>query len=190
MSRQKELEDLGFSGGYQPVAQPSPVERIVAPRNPGVVTFKPWMIVVVAVVAGAAVFGLMKLVSSAGKDIAKHNDQVIGQIDVAKDADAKLTVHTAFIAAKTLFVENVTYTDVSPASLSLAEPTFRYTTGPSTGPKVVSVFNSATQLGIAVSAGKTCWYLADSVTSGTTFGSGSGACTGAVAISVAKAQSW
>jgi hypothetical protein len=187
---QKEPQDLGFGGSFEPVAPPPPVELVAArppTRNPGA---KPGLIVVGALVAGVAVFGFMKLLSSAGNDIAKHNQQVVGQIDNAKDADAQLAAHTVFIAAKTLSMENASYADVNPASLAQTEPTYRYTTGPSTGSKVVSVASSATQLGLAVSTGKTCWYLSDSVTGGTAYASGTGPCTGALAIRLAKAPGW
>ena len=160
------------------------------PRRSAGFSVKPWMMVAGALVAGVAVFGLMKLLSSAGTQIARHNKQVVGQIDNAKDADAQLTAHTAFITAKSSFMETDSYAGVNVASQSAAEPSFRYTTGASTGSKVVSISSSATQLGIAVSAGKTCFYLSDSVTGGTTYGSGTGACTGSVAIGAANAPAW
>lgn len=187
---QKEPQDLGSAGSYQPVAPRGPVEQISAPRSTGARSAKPWMIVASVLVTGVLVFGFMKLLSSAGNNIAEHNRQVVGQIENAKDADAQLTAHTAFIAAKTLFVDNVSYAGVDPAGLSLTEPGFRYTSGASTGSKVVSVSASVTQVGLAVSSGKTCWYLSDSASGGTTYGSGTGTCTGSMAIRVAKAPAW
>lgn len=194
MSHQKESQDLGFGGSYQPVASRGPVDQITVKRSTKAQTAKPWMakpwmVVTCVVIAGVLVFGFMKLLSSAGRDIAKHNQQVVGQVDIAKGADAQLTAHSALIAARTLFVEHASYADVNPASLSLTEPSFRYTSGASTGSKVVSVSSSATQVGLAVSAGKTCFYLSDTA-AGTTYGSGTGACTGSAAISVAKATAW
>gem|GEM_PF-4603261 len=202
VSGPKEGRDLGFGGAFEPVVPRAPVEQISPPRSTGTLIAKPWMIVAGALVAGVLVFGFMKLLSSAGNDIAKHNQQVFGQIDRAKNADAQLTAHTALIAAKTLFAENASYAEVNPASLSLAEPSYHYTSDASTGSKVVSLSASASQLGIAVSAGKTCFYLLDSASGGTTYGSGTGTgtgagtstdtdtCTGAIAIRVAKAPAW
>ena len=190
VSRQKEGHDLGFGGPYRPVASVGPREQMPTRRRSAGFSVKPWMMVAGALVAGVAVFGLMKLLSSAGTQIAKHNKQVVGQIDNAKNADAQLAAHTAFITAKSLFMETDSYAGVNAASLLAGEPSFRYTTGPSTGPKMVSVSSSATQLGIAVSAGKTCFYLSDSVTGGTTYGSGTGACTGSAAIGAANAPAW
>jgi hypothetical protein len=190
VSDQKERQDLGFNSSFEPVAPRRPVEQLSVPRPTGVLGAKPWLIVVGLLVVAAAVFGLMKLLSSAGKDIAAHNSQVVGEIDHAKDSAAQVTAQTALQAAKTLFVTNASYADVSPASLSAAEPTYRYTSAPSTGQNVVSVSSSATEIGLAVSTGKMCWYLSDSETGGTKYGSGKGACTGAAAIKIAKASAW
>jgi hypothetical protein len=189
VSRQKQERDLGFGELYEPVAARREVEQIPASRSTRSFGAKQLLMVGGLLIVGVIVFGFMKFLSSAGKQIGSDNQRIVGQVDKTKDAEAKIAGHNVLTAAKTVFVSSGSYTSVDPVSLAATEPTYRYTTGPSTGADVVSVSSSATQLGIAVSAGKTCWYLSDSA-AGTTFGSGTGACTGAVAIRVAKAPAW
>jgi hypothetical protein len=188
---QKEHQDLGFGGQYEPVAPRVQADQNVGARRPdGVFSIKLWMIVVGVLVVGVGAFGFLKLLSSAGKQIASDNQDMLGQVDKAHDADAKTAAQTALIAAKTIFASDVSYKGVNPASMSQAQPGVRYTTGPSTSSTVVSVSSSATEVGIAVSAGKTCWYLLDSPDTGTTYGSGTGACTGSTAMRLATSPAW
>ncbi|MEA2521959.1 MAG: hypothetical protein QOI81_1605 [Actinomycetota bacterium] len=191
MRTQKEHQDLGFGGQYEPVAPRVQADQNVGARRPdGVFSIKLWMIVVGVLVVGVGAFGFLKLLSSAGKQIASDNQDMLGQVDKAHDADAKTAAQTALIAAKTIFASDVSYKGVNPASMSQAQPGVRYTTGPSTSSTVVSVSSSATEVGIAVSAGKTCWYLLDSPDTGTTYGSGTGACTGSTAMRLATSPAW
>jgi hypothetical protein len=190
VSRQKQAHDLGFGGSYEPVAARQEPEQIAVSRSGGGLGTKRLLIIGGLLIVGAVVFGFMKFLSSSGKEIGADNQQIIGQIDTGKDRDAQMGARNALIASKVIFVDDGSYSGVDPASLSQVEPALRYTTGPSTGATSVSVSAAANQIGIAVSAGKTCWYLVDSPGGGTKYGSGTGPCTGAVAIRVAKAPSW
>jgi hypothetical protein len=183
-------DDLGFTGAFEPVAPHARPDAVPEGRRPGVFVIKPWLIVGAVLVLGAALFGFMKLLSGTGKELVANNSRVIGQVDHTKDSTAQVAAQNALTAARTLILQSGSYTGVSPASLAKTEPVYRYSNGPSTNENVVSVATSATQVGLAVSAGKTCWYLAYSETGGATFGSGTGPCTGAVALETAKAPAW
>ncbi len=190
MTGQEERADLGFGGSFEPAP---PNERAVPRehgRPGGVVRVKLWMIGVGLVLAAGAIFGLMQLLSSASKQVAANTQGLIGQVDQAHNVDAQTAAQTALEGAKAIYSTDVSYAGVNPASLAQAQPGVRYTAGVSTDPKVISVAATATQVGIAVSSGKTCWYLLDSDTAGTTYGSGQGPCTGAIAMTSANAAAW
>lgn len=190
MKDQQERTDLGFARSFEPAP---PNERAPARergRPGGIVRIKLWMVAVGLVLAAGAIFGLMKLLSGASKQVAANTQGMISQIDQAHDVDAQTAAQTALEAAKAIYSTDVSYAGVNPASLAQAQPGVRYTAGVSTDPKVISVAATATQVGIAVSSGKTCWYLLDSDTAGTTYGSGHGPCTGAAAMTSALARAW
>lgn len=184
--------DLGFGGAYRPAdrveSSAPPVRTSGATRSSS--SKKPVAIGVGILFAGLVVFGFMKMVSGAGQQVAQHNNDVLTQVDRTKDVDAQSTAHAALLAAKSIYASDASYAGADAAGLAQTEPSFQYTAGASTGSKVVSVSASAGEVGMAVSAGKTCWYLADSATGGTKYGSGTGPCTGAAALGIATAPSW
>ncbi|MEP7059934.1 MAG: hypothetical protein ABI828_04320 [Actinomycetota bacterium] len=190
-TQEEQQRDLGFGGQYEPVTSRVQTEPIVGVRRPGSgLTVKPWMIAAGVLVVGVAVFGFMKLLSSAGKQIASDNQDMLGQVDKAHDAEAQLAARNGIIAAKTIYASDISYAGVNPASLSRTEPGIQYTSGPSTSATLVSVSATAEEVGIAVSGGKTCWYALDAGASGTTYGSGKGPCTGSAAMHLAKSPAW
>jgi hypothetical protein len=190
VSRQREGHDLGFGGSYEPVAARIEPEQVAVSRSVGSLGSKRLLILGGVLMLGALAFGFMKFLSSSGKEIGADNQQIIGQVDTGKDRDAQMGARNALIASKVIFVDDGSYSGVDPGSLAQVEPALHYTTGPSAGATSVSVSAMANQIGIAVSSGKTCWYLSDSPTKGTKYGSGTGPCTGAVAIRVATSPSW
>ncbi len=191
MKGQEERADLGFGGSFEPAPPNELAPTRERGRPDGVMRIKLWMIAVGLVLAAGAIFGLMKLLSSASKQVAANTQGMISQVDQAHNVDAQTAAQTALEGAKTIYSTDVSYAGVNPASLALAQPGVRYTSGASTDSKVISVAATDTQVGIAVSSGKTCWYLLDSATAGTTYGkSDSEACTGQAAMSGARSPSW
>ena len=191
MKDQKERAALGFGGSFE-AAPPSELAPTRERGRPdGVLRVKLWMIGVGMVLAAGAIFGLMQLLSSASEQVVANTQGMIGQVDQAHNVDAQTAAQTALEAAKSIYSTDVSYAGVNPVGLAQAQPGVRYTSGASTDSKVISLAATDTQVGIAVSSGKTCWYLLDSATAGTTYGkSDSGACTGQAAMSGARSPSW
>jgi type IV pilus assembly protein PilA len=115
----------------------------------------------------------------------------------AQDRAAQSSLRNALTAAKTIYTDTQDYTGVTQAKLTSSEPslTFKASTAASTGQNDVSfkAVDSSTFVAAVLSASDTCFYIKDSVASGSTgtsYGKGaSTACKGDDAASFAAYQS-
>lgn len=140
-------------------------------------------IVAVALVLIGLAVAILQVTRSGGEQEVRHVREDVQQVDVAGDQAAQATLAMAVTAARISSVETGSFSAVTPASLAAAEPSLWYTTGPSTGPDVVSVAASGDDLGLAVlSRSGSCFYLHAGPT-GQTHGVGA-VCTGLAALSV------
>ncbi len=137
---------------------------------------------VALVLVGLAV-AIFQVTRTGGEQAVRHVRQDVQQVDVAGDQAAQATLAMTVTAARISSVETGSFSGVTPEALAAAEPSLSYTTGPSTGPDVVSVAARGDDLGLAVqSRSGSCFYLHASPT-GQTQGVGA-ACTGQAALSV------
>jgi len=137
------------------------------------------------VIAAFLVWGFMHFMSSAGNQAANGE---VAEIGAAQDVQAQTTGEQAIQTVEGLYAENSSFAQVTPQAMKADEPTYSYTTGPSTNPNTVSVASTATDVGIAVlSTSGRCLY-AHVTASGVTYGTGT-TCTGVVALK-ASAPSW
>lgn len=144
---------------------------------------KPVMVAGGLVVAAALAFGLFQVVKGGGEAVADDTATDLHQADTARDAEAQVTVRNAQLAAKVAFTESNSYADATPEALAKIEPSFRYVSGASTGPSVVSVAATPTGVGLAVmSQTGTCFYVHLSGVGVDAYGSGK-QCTGSAALS-------
>jgi len=134
--------------------------------------------VIVVVTLAVALFEMTKV---GGEQAVKGVRQDLQQAGAAADVQARANLSVALQAAQAVFVESGSYTAADPNALSATESSLHYTTGPSTGPDVVSVASSATDWGAAVmSSSGTCLYIH---ASGAGVSQGSGVvCTGQAAL--------
>ena len=147
---------------------------------------KPVMVVAGVVLAAALAFGLFQVVKSGGEAVADNTATDLHQADAARDADAQATVRNAQLAAKVTFTESNTYAETTPDALTKIEPSFQYVSGASTGPSIVSVATTPTEVGLAVmSQTGTCFYVHLDEVNADAYGSGK-QCTGSAALSAAS----
>jgi hypothetical protein len=109
----------------------------------------------------------------------------------AADGDrlAQSTARNALAAVLTAYTDHATFSDVTPRELGLIEPSLSFTSGPSTGPFLVSVVTTPSAAGIAVrSELGTCFWIRSSTVMANTYGEGE-PCTGEAALG-ASASSW
>lgn len=191
MNDQEERRDRGFGGSFEPVAPGPPVELAPRPRPRRALSAKPWLLLGVLLIAGAVIFGLLKFVGSAGKQVADAERTVAAQPDKARDVEAEQNAVAILTAAREGSVDGGSFAGVGPEQLSALEPVFQYTTGPSSGPMSASIISTETAFAAAVrSASGTCIFIKQDV-SGTKYGtSESGACTAQAAMSGALSPSW
>jgi len=137
------------------------------------------------VVAAFLVWGFMHFMSSAGSQAASGE---VSEIAAAQDIQAQTTGAQAIQSVQGVAITG-SFAQVTPQALKQYEPTYTYTTGPSTGPNSVSVASTASAVGIAVlSPSGHCLY-AQVTASGVTYGTGT-TCTGVVALKAATAPAW
>lgn len=131
-------------------------------------------------VAGVAIFGLMRFFGNAGAEVADAQATVVGQIDAAHDVEAQASLQRASIAGEALAAQSPEgYADVTPEALQQFEPSLSFTAGPSTSPTVVSVASNASGFAAAVrSTSGTCF----SVRSDGGVATNTAECTGADAL--------
>jgi hypothetical protein len=111
--------------------------------------------------------------------------------DPAADADrlAQSTARNALVAVLTASTDHASFSDVTLRELRLIEPSLSFTSGPSTGPLLVSVVTTSSAAGIAVrSEVGTCFWIRSSTVMSNTYGEGE-PCTGDAALG-ASASSW
>lgn len=132
--------------------------------------------------AAVLAFGLLQVVKGGGEAVTGNVKTDLHQADVARDAQAQTNIRNAQLAAKVAFTESNSYAETTPQALSGIEPSFQYVSGASSGPSVISVAATPTDVGLAVlSATGTCFYVHLRV-SGDAYGSGK-QCTGSAALS-------
>jgi len=137
------------------------------------------------VVGVLLVWGFMHFMSGAGNQAASGE---AAEIAAAQDVQAQSTGEQAIQSVQGVYADTSSFAQVTPQALKAFEPTYTYTSGPSTGPNSVSVASTAGDVGIAVlSPSGHCLY-AHITASGVTYGSGT-TCTGVVALK-ASAPSW
>lgn len=165
--------------------------RLRAPRPPrpkGSIPFTLVGIVVCLVVAAAASFVFLRGADEAGQEIADAGSETLAQVDRAYDAAAQGTVGRAVVVAQTLYAEQGTFTADLP-TLSAFDPGLGFTSGPSTGPEMVSYAVSAVEFAAAVrSESGACWWVRIDASSTMSYGSGA-TCTGRAALA-ASSPSW
>jgi hypothetical protein len=165
--------------------------RLSGPRPPrpkSSIPVKPVGVVVILVVAAAAAFVFLNGAGEAGEEIADVQSETLAQVDRAYDAAAQGTVGRAVVVAQTLYAEQGTFTADLP-TLSAFDPGLRFTSGPSTGPEMVSYAVSGMEFAAAVrSESGACWWVRIDASSTTSYGSGA-TCTGRAALA-ASSPSW
>ena len=144
----------------------------------------------VAVLGGAA-FAVLAVFRDGVEAAADANREAVGQIDVATDAEAQVTLSRVAVAVSSVLAESPTGSTeaVTVDALEALEPAFTFTTGRSTGPEVVSVAAAPSSWSAAVaSSSGSCLWLRVDPSGAQTFGSGS-PCTGEAA-AAASDPSW
>jgi hypothetical protein len=143
-----------------------------------------------ALLVGGAVV-VFSVLRDGGEAAASSASEAVGQIDVARDAEAQVVLTRVAMAAQAALAQSDTGTpDAATAeALGQVEPAFTYTTEASTGPGVVSVAATSEAWSAAVrSASGTCLWVRLGVDGVQTFGSGT-PCTGTAAASAGD-PSW
>ena len=172
----------------EPAKHPARLSGPRPPRPKSSIPFKPVGVVAFLVVAAAASFVFLNGADEAGKEIADARSETLTQVDRAYDAAAQGTVGRAVVVAQTLYAELGSFTTDLP-TLSAFDPGLRFTSGPSTGPEMVSYAVSGTEFAAAVrSESGACWWVRIDASSTTTYGSGA-TCTGSAALA-ASSPSW
>jgi hypothetical protein len=172
------------SYSYGGPARRTPRLGSIDPVKLGVVA----LVVALVLAGGYAVFAVLR---DGGEVASQAAQDAVGQIDVARDAEAQVTLTRVAVAAQTVMAQSETGSpaDVTAEVLGQTEPAFTYTTEASSGPEVVSVAAGADGWSAAVrSASGSCLWLRIDPSGTQTFGSGS-PCTGTAAAAAAD-PSW
>ena len=108
----------------------------------------------------------------------------------AQDRAAQASLRNALVAAKSIYTDTQSYATAEGAGLTAVEPSLTYKAKgtASTGPNDISAdgtSNTSQWAGAALSASGTCFWIKDSVNTGTTYGSGT-PCTGTAATAAAQ----
>jgi type IV pilus assembly protein PilA len=120
----------------------------------------------------------------------------LGSQNKAKDRSAQSSLRNTLTAAKTIYTDGADYTKVTVGTggtLPATEPSLSFvdTATASSDPKTVSInaASASTFYAAAMSKSGTCYYIKDSATSGTSYGTGT-TCTGTAAASGTYTSSW
>jgi len=102
----------------------------------------------------------------------------INAIDPAADVQAQSNLSLAVVAARTAFMDSMTYAGATAQKLSQVEPSLQFVTGTSSGPSVVSVLPQGPQRWAAavLSTSGTCFYTVIDGSGTTLKGSAKAAC--------------
>jgi type IV pilus assembly protein PilA len=108
----------------------------------------------------------------------------------AQDRAAQASLRNALVAAKSIYTDTQSYATAEGAGLTAVEPSLTYKAKgtASTGQNDISAdgtSNTGQWAGAALSASGTCFWIKDSVSTGTTYGSGT-PCTGTAATAAAQ----
>ncbi len=118
----------------------------------------------------------------------------LGARQRAQNRAAQSSDRNALTAAKTIYTDKEDYTTATVAALLAVEPslTFLAANAPSTTQNEVSVFtpNADTFYAAVHSKSGTCYFIKDTVTTGTSYASSTNACTGTQAQNEAYTSSW
>jgi len=164
--------------GRAALSRKAPAAARVAPK-----LGKPVMVVGASVVAIALAFGLFQVVKGGGEAVVNSTTTDLHQADAARDVNAQTTASNVQLAAKVAFTESNSYSEATPEALAKIEPSFRYVSAASTGPSVVSIATTPTEVGLAVmSESGTCFYVHLSDVGVDAYGLGT-RCTGTAALS-------
>lgn len=186
------MDDQSGFGSYQdplPPRQTPSESPVPAPASRGF-AISPTVVVVAIVVLTLAIgaFGFLKLADEGGKAAVEANDAAVGAIQGARSVEAETTLHAVANLAQGYAAENGSMEGITPDVLRSIEPSFTYTSGPSTGPRTVSVAVSGSAFAAAVKAGDACrWIKIDPTTGVVKYGHGS-PCTGTAAMGASAAS--
>ena len=116
----------------------------------------------------------------------------LGARQRAQDRAAQASLRNALTAAKTIYADKQSYATAEGAGLTAVEPSLTYKAKgtASTGQNDVSAdgtSNTSVWGGAALSASGTCFWVKDSVSTGTTYGTGP-TCTGTAATAAALSK--
>ena len=108
----------------------------------------------------------------------------------AQNRAAQASLRNALVAAKSIYTDTQSYATAEGAGLTAVEPSLTYKAKgtASTGPNDISAdgtSNTSQWAGAALSASGTCFWIKDSVNTGTTYGTGA-TCTGTAATAAAQ----
>ena len=90
----------------------------------------------------------------------------LGAQNKAKDRSAQSSARNALTNAKTIYADSATYVTVTPAALLASEPSLKFQSTISTGPKSVSVADTPLKdvwFAAVLSDTNTCFYIADNL---------------------------
>jgi hypothetical protein len=144
-----------------------------------------------AAIVLAGGFVVTSVLRDGGEAAVESTREAIAQVDVARDAEAQVTLSRVAVAAQTVVAQTGTGTPdaATPEALADVEPAFMYTADASTGPEVVSVAATPAGWSAAVlSPSGSCLWIKLDAAGVQTFGSGT-PCTGSAA-AAASAASW
>ena len=110
----------------------------------------------------------------------------------AQDRAAQASLRNALVAAKSIYTDKQSYATAEGAGLTAVEPSLTYKAKgtASTGQNDISAdgtSNTSQWCGAALSASGTCFWVKDSVSTGTTYGTGP-TCTGTAATAAALSK--
>jgi hypothetical protein len=148
----------------------------------------PFVVISVAIAIAATLVGAALLVMKRGGEAAADAaENAVETVDRAKDLQAQVTLRSASRAALAIQAETGDLASVTPEALAAFEPAVTFTTGPSTGPTIVSVTAGTGSWGAASrsASGGCLWVRVDAL--GTvSYGEGSD-CTGTAALGASRA---
>jgi hypothetical protein len=147
----------------------------------------PFLIIAIALAIAATLVGAALLTIKRGGEAAgEANQRAVDTIDRANDVQAQATLQAASRAALTVQAETGSLAGATPESLAAHDSALTFTSGPSTGPSVVSVAVGGDMWGAAAkSASGSCLWVRVDAAGSISYGAGP-SCTGAAALSASQ----